>query len=204
MKELDDLKSIWKQKQPSFETKDADQIASMLKTKSTSIVSRLKKNVWFELIFTLVATVVIFAYSLTLPDGSLKWIFIFLMILFVAYIFYYVKKLTVLQQFDSSQGNLKETIQLLVHNLSVYLKFYRRSYSLLYPIGFIMVFILGIIERGLDNYLHALMQPRVLLAVIVVLVISLFCATWLTNWYLKKLYGNHLDKLREILRDLES
>jgi Ca2+/Na+ antiporter len=203
MMELDDLKSIWKD-QPAFEAKDAAQIADMLKKKSNSIASRLKRSVWFELTVTLVATVLMFLYVLTLPGGYVQYFFSFAIVVFVAYLVYYVKKLSVINKFQHGDGNLKETIEKLVATLTVYLKFYRRSYSLLYPISFVVGLGLGAVQRGFDNFFQALLQPRVFLPILGVLGLFIFAATWFTTWYLKKLYGNHVEKLKEILKDLET
>lgn len=203
MMELDDLKSIWKD-QPAFNNKDAGQIADMLKRKSNSIASRLKRSVWFELMITLVATILMLLYVLTLPGGYVQSFFIFAIIVFIAYLVYYVKKLSVINEFQHGDGNLKETVQKLVDTLTVYLKFYRRSYSLLYPISFVVGLALSAVQRGFDNFVQAMLSPRVFIPILGVLVLFIFTATWFTTWYLKKLYGNHIDRLKEILRDLES
>ncbi len=51
--ELEDLKSIWKNNE--FKPKDTNEIAAMLRGNSVSIVSKLKKSVWFELLLTIAA-----------------------------------------------------------------------------------------------------------------------------------------------------
>jgi hypothetical protein len=45
--EFDDLKSIWKKDKPGYEPKREEEIASMIKGRSTSIISKLKRSVWF-------------------------------------------------------------------------------------------------------------------------------------------------------------
>jgi hypothetical protein len=54
--ELEDLKSIWKRKQ-GYEPKQEAEIASMLRGRSNSIISKLKRSVWFELIFTIACSI---------------------------------------------------------------------------------------------------------------------------------------------------
>jgi cytochrome oxidase assembly protein ShyY1 len=58
-------------------------------------------------------------------------------------------------------------------------------------------------ERGMDKFLDNLSQPRTIIYLLVIGLVFFFCSTWLTNWYLKKLYGNHLEKLKGLLHDIK-
>lgn len=202
--ELDDLKNIWKNNETSFNKKNDDELAMMIKGTSQSVIAKLKRSVWFELIFTVVVGVGLLIYALTLPSGALKWTSIALLILFIGYTFYYVKKLMLLNHFDASAGNIKNNLQNLTNNLTSYLKFYKRSYTILYPVYFFLGLLFGGLERGTDKFLQAMQQPRAIAIIIVLGVVFFFCSTWLTNWYLKKLYGNHLDKLKGLLLDINA
>ena len=199
--ELDDLKSIWK-KQAVHPVKDEAQIAAMLKGSSKSIVSKLKRNVWFELSFTLVAGIALLLYALTLPTGPLKHISISILIIFIAYSIYYVKKLTLLNQFNSASDNVRSNLEKLISTLSNYLRYYKRSYTILYPVYFCIGVIFGGMERGGDFFRSLLTEPRALLLLIGFALAFFFCSTWLVNWLLRKLYGNHVEKLKQLLNDI--
>jgi hypothetical protein len=201
--ELDDLKSIWKQDKSGFEPKKEEEIASMLKGRSKSIISKLKRSVWFELIFTIICGVGLGICALMLESGALMWTIISLIVLFVSYLFYYVKKIILLNQFDSSSENLKNSLQHLFDRLTTYLNFYKRSYAILYPVYFCLGILFGAIERGLGDFLHHISQPKTILYLVVLAGVFFVCTIWITNWYLKKLYGNHLDKLQELLNELQ-
>lgn len=200
--ELDDLKSIWKTNQ-GFEPKHDEEIASMLRGRSNSIISKLKRSVWFELVFTIVCGIALGIYALTLESGALMWTIVSLLVLFVSYLFYYVKKIILLNQFDSSAENLKENLQHLLERLTIYLNFYKRSYAVLYPVYFILGLLFGALERGMDDFLHHISQPKTILYLTAIGAVFFFCTFWVTNWYLKKLYGNHIDKLKELLHELQ-
>lgn len=201
--ELDELKSIWKNNAPGFQSKDESEIALMLKKQSTSIIEKLKRNVWFELIFTLVASVGMLVYAFTIPSGALKWTSVSALILFVVYLFAYAKKITMLNRFSLTQENIKSNLELLVNNLDSYLKFYKRSYTILYPVYFCLMLLFIGLERGADEFIAAITKPEKIITLILLAVFFFFCSTWLTKWYLKKLYGNHLEKLKCLLNDLE-
>lgn len=200
--ELEDLKSIWKHK-PGFEPKQDKEIALMLQGQSKSIISKLKRSVWFELIFTMVCGLALGIYALTLESGALVWTIISLIALFTAYLFYYVKKIILLNKFDSTAGNMRENLQHLLDKLTTYLTFYKRSYAILYPVYFILGLLFGALERGMDDFLQHISQPKIILYLVALAGAFFLCTMWLTNWYLKKLYGNHLQKLKELLQELQ-
>lgn len=200
--ELEDLKSIWKTGE--FRPKDSEEIAVMLRGNSMSIVSKLKKSVWFELLITIVAGVALLVYALTLPSGALKWTSISILVLLVAYSFYYVKKIMLLNRFNSANENLKSNLENLYRNLSGYLKFYKRSYTILYPVYFVLGLLFGAIERGTHEFIDSMLHVKTIAYLICIAVFFFFCSTWLTHWYLKKLYGNQMDKLRKLLTELQS
>lgn len=202
--ELEDLKYLWKKNTDRFQPKDEAELAIMLKAKSTSIISRLKRNVWVELIFTFAGGLALLLYALTLPGGSLKWTSVSILILFGVYSFYYIKKLLLLNRFNSGNGHLKANLELLIMNLKGYLKFYKRSYSILYPVYFLLGLLFGGIESGTTDFFERISRPSVVGSLILVAGLFFVGSTWLTNWYLKKLYGNHLDKLEDLLHDLDT
>jgi hypothetical protein len=143
-------------------------------------------------------------YALTLPSGALKWTSVSILIVFVGYCFYYIKKLMLLRSFKPAESNLKANLEKLIENLSSYLRFYKRSYSLLYPVYFCIALAFGAIERGLDVFITTLSQPKTIFYLLALAGIFFFCSTWLVSWFLKKLYGNHLDKLKNLLIDLQT
>jgi hypothetical protein len=202
--ELDDLKDIWKNNPPEFKVKDEAELALMLKGNSKSIVGKLKRSVWLELIFTFIAGIVFLIYALTLEPGALKWTSISFIVLFVAYSFYYIKKLYLLNRFNPGEGNLKTNIDNLIASMNGYLRFYKRSYTILYPTYAILGLIFGAMEQGYDRFIKSISQPSGIAALVFMVIFFFFCSTWLTNWYLKKLYGNHIEKLNSLARELES
>jgi hypothetical protein len=200
--ELDELKDIWKKNDPGFKPKGETEIATMLKGNSKSIVAKLKRSVWFELIFTTLAGALMLVYAFTMPSGAWKWTSVSLLVLFVGYTLYYINKLILLGKFNSSDDNIKANLEKLIENLSNYLRFYKRSYAILYPVYFFVALTFIAIERGLDEFLHALSQPRTIIFLVALAAVFFFCSTWLVTWLLKKLYGNHLEKLKSLLQDI--
>jgi hypothetical protein len=202
--ELDELKNIWKKTDVDFHPKAEAELASMLKGNSKSIVDKLKRSVWLELIFTLIAGIVLLVYALNLPSGALKWISVSFLAIFFSYPFYYIKKLMLLHRFGGAQNNLKANLEQLIENLTQYLRFYKRSYAILYPVYFCLMLAFIAIERGFDEFIHILIKPKTIAFVLMLVGVFFFCSTWLVNWLLNKLYGLHLEKLKSLLKELNS
>lgn len=201
--EIEELKYIWQKQHEGFQLKDETELAGMLNGRSRSIIARLKRNVWFELIFTFVGGLALFAYALTLPEGGLKWTSISIPLLFALYSAYYLKKLRLLNRFDPGNDHMKANLQRLVQRLKGYLKFYKRSYSILYPMYFALFLLFTAIEQGATGFMNRVSQPEIFITLLLGAGLFFVCSTWLTSWYLKKLYGNHLDKLEGLLKELE-
>ena len=201
--DIDDLKIIWKNGE-GFQPKNKAEIASMLKGSSNSIIYKLKRSVWFEMLFTILSGMLLMFYALTLKSGALKWTSLSILILFVAYSIYYIKKLMLLSRFDSGKENIKANLLSLTASLTGYLKFYRRSYTILYPIFFVLSLIFIAIEQGADEFTNNIAKPDTILYLVLLAGTFYFCSTWLVNWFLKKLYGNHIEKLKGLLHEVES
>lgn len=202
--EIEDLKDIWKKHSEAFKLKDETELASMLKGKSTSIVTRLKRNVWFELSFTFLGGIGLLAYALTLPGSYFKWTSVSILAIFGLYTFYYFKKLRLLNRFDPGNENIKNNIERLIHDLHGYLKFYKRSYSILYPVFFFLGLLFAAFEYGAEAFFDKLIRPEVFMILVPGAVLFFVGSAWLTTWYLKKLYGNHLEKLEGLLKELQT
>jgi hypothetical protein len=200
--ELEELKSIWKNSEPSFQPKGEEEIASMLKGKSISIIDKLKRSVWFELVFTVAVSIGLIVYAFAITSGAAKWLSISFILMCLAFTFVYVKKLILLNRFNPANETIRENLVSLIKSVTSYLNFYKRSYTVLYPVYFCLGLLFAGIERGADAFFENLMRPRTILFLSVFAGVLFFLSTKVANWYLKKLYGNHLEKLKTLLNDI--
>ena len=200
--ELEDLKSIWKSSGPVFAPKNEQEIGMMLKGRSISIINKIKRNVWIELVFTIAVSVALLIYALSLQKGAMKWTSISLLLMCLASTIYYIKKLSVLNRVQGINENLHDTISFLVTNLTGYLKFYKNSYTVLYPVYFMLGLLFSVLERGPDNFVEFLSQPITIIYLLLMAGIFFIISSWFARWFLRKLYGDHLEKLKSILNEL--
>jgi len=80
---------------------------------------------------------------------------------------------------------------------------YKRSYTFLYPSYFFLSLAFVAMEKGWEQFILRLAQPEVIFRLTIVAIVFVVGAMYLSNWYMKKLYGNHLDKLKSLLNDLQ-
>ncbi len=201
MDDLDKLKSIW-QKAPASATRQKEDIARMLQGESFSVVSRLKRNVRAELLFTLITALALLYVGLAATNPRLTWLIWVLLAISLMYLLYYINKLRTLSRFSMTEGNLKNNLQNLTEALRGYLKFYRLSYVILYPAFFIAVLWKTAYDVGADTFFSAFEDTSFLLLFIGLASVILAASYIFTSWYLRKLYGNHLKKLQGILNQL--
>ena len=78
----------------------------------------------------------------------------------VVYLFYYAKKIMMLNRYNKLHVNMKLNLEILINNLSGYLKFYKRSYAILYPVYFCLMLLFIGLERGTDQFVQAISRPE--------------------------------------------
>ena len=200
--ELDDLKNIW-QKSDLYKPRREEEITDMLNGRSKSIIARLRRNVWFELVFTIIGGMLLLYYVFSIPSPSFRTAFVLVLLSFLLYIIYYLKKIKLLNRVEGSPGNVRANLERLVHDLDAFLRFYYRSYTLLYPGYLLLIVILAIADLGLDQFLESLREWRTVAYLLFLVLLSVALSFWISKWYLGKLYGTHLQKLRGLLRELQ-
>lgn len=196
------MKSIWKSSEPSFQPKDPGEIAAMLSRNSLSIVDKLKRNVWIDMIITLITSVGLLIYAMTLPSGATKWTYVAILSTLLLYVFYYIKKIALLRRFDPVANDVRTHVEGLISTLSGYLEFYRRSYTVLYPVFFFVVLMLIGIDQGASSLFHSLQQPVNIISLVLLAVCYYYLSTKVVRWFLNRLYGRHLEKLKNLLTDI--
>ena len=69
------------------------------------------------------------------------------------------QEIVVLNRVQGINENLHDTISFLITNLTGYLKFYKNSYTVLYPVYFLLGLLFSVMERGTDNFVEFLSKP---------------------------------------------
>lgn len=216
--ELDSLKDIWKQQdeQPAYPDSD-EQIQSMLRKKSQSPIAKMKRNLQWEL-FGVVAI-----YSLTIWHYSTSWhgryweIAVLLFLVGVACVIYYYRKNKLLKQMQCHACEVKSNLQHQLTILEKYIRFYYISIPILTPAvyyvaGLIIFFktpptatgdpLIGSGAR-IQPIIKHIADHRYFTEFIVSGLVLSLVAYFVNGWYLNKMYGQHVNRLKDLLRQMD-
>ncbi|MFN8295459.1 MAG: hypothetical protein U0T69_04650 [Chitinophagales bacterium] len=209
MIELDDLRHIWKDKIDSNIDKqhmEQEKIRELLNRKSTNIIDKLRKNLLLEICmfcFCLLLVACVPFYFKSREVTLLCLIVIF--VIFIPYLVYYLKKYREFQQFFSYNQNIKSSLKALIAQLEKYLKIYFWGSLLLTPVsGFLSGFAILYEMKALGFLLYFDIFSSATLSMILSFALLLTLISYpVMKWYVRKLYGQHLEKLKDCLKELE-
>ncbi len=203
--ELDDLKGAWKQHtQPTTKKLLSDEeLLRITRSKANNSIDSLKISVRFELWITVLFIVVCMLISFTTADQSVQNISTIVLVLGCGFGFYYYKKLTMLNNLEIKNKPIKETLTNLILGFENFLWFYRWGYNVLIPIVLVAGAFTGIKADTEKDMVQILSEIWLWGILIVILVPIGFLFNFGIKLYLKKLYGNHLSRLRLILIELQ-
>lgn len=207
--ELDELKYQLNQKLATdHASRSNEDIALLLKKKTSSVISKLKRSLIIELalcvLFLAAMSYVCFAtkyWTIRLYFG----VFSGLMVLFT-FVLYYLYKRT--DKLSASDQPIKSNLQSIVTLLQEFVKRYFQFTMALLPVCFVFSLFLSNaepidipeIDKFAIHFFTAKWQVLVFLGVyMIVLGVVLY---YFTKWYLKKLYGNYLAELKKYVEEL--
>jgi len=204
--ELDDMKNIWKDK--SIEAAGADKISAMIAKQSQSPIARMKRNLRMELLILIFSLGIVAAYyfiAFKSEYSIIGWVYALLLILFC---YYFFRKNKLLNEMQCSSCRVKSNLELQLRILERYVRFYLISGTAILPILFIF---LGIVlyykKPALIN--ETILYPSAtnpawefLLAWFTLLSVSTTIMWVLNRGYVNKLYGRHINKLKQLLAQI--
>ena len=207
--ELDELKSLINHKLSTDHTgRSAADIASLLTKRTGSVIDKLKRSLWIEIIC---CVVVIAAFSyLGIAGGyrSLRIYFSVFAVLSFAFLGFIIYLLRRTQKLSATSLPVKGNLQTIVHIIEEFNKRYFQFTMALIPVCFTFAFLLGYnepehnpeVDRFAKSLFSAYWQVIVFaVAYVILLSVGIY---YFTKWYLRKLYGRYIDQLKECIGEL--
>lgn len=201
--ELDQLKQMWGEIATDKNVSSDEEIQAMLRKKSKSPIAKMKRNLFIEMI------VVVVLYSVTIADYfirykgamlSIAWI---MLAAFFLYMFYYIRKRKLLYEMECISCEVKSNLQLQLRTLVKYIRLYLIIGTLLFPVIMIIMsvvlFFYSVEMQELPKQTPFLPFLAVVSIIALLLTIPLY---FLNKWYVRKLYGQHADKLKAIVNEM--
>lgn len=202
--ELEQWKDIWKKQEDAT----TPSLQEMLGKRSNSPIAKMKRNLIFELITVLLSFGAIVIYYLSAYKGKFQevgWMYFIIIILFVVYFIFKYKLLTRMECMACEvKGNLIKQ----VHTLEKYVRFYLIAGTALIPIMIIFFYVFSWMHfpEGRGLFLKPSDSTSLLTSL---LILCLVCLTstvvmyYLNKWYIRKLYGNQIARLKTMLDQLD-
>lgn len=194
--ELESLKYIWHSwETPATSEQDRRNLLALVQKKSQVAVSRMRRNLIGEIIVLLVAyTPVILCFLLGFQGRLVAISWLFLLVL-ACFFIYYLRKYQLLNKLQCPTCQLRANLARQISNLKKYTRFYLIGGTGMIPVAYLFSYV--IIRWK---------QPSAPIPVFwLLLLIPVTVALYFVNAsYIRRLYGRHIKKLQELLRELDS
>jgi hypothetical protein len=208
--ELDELKNyLNRQLEEQSPLQSSGEISAILRNKSIGIVDRIRKNLWIEFVISLLAVMVVL-YAKYLGGNYVMQmflnIFLGITLLFLPIFIWLIRSTYQLSPELSSVKTNLTRLHLLISRFT-------RFYFIFTMAIFLPVVFYSLIAAGFERNNHSLMEslqfymqlpaiPLLLIgAYILIFGVGLY---FFTRWYLRTLYGKYLDKLKDLLAELDT
>lgn len=204
--ELELLKEIWKETEKTQQAFAPAEMAAADNVLSAQqkIIAVLKRNLFIEVIIVLVCVSAIAFFYFTAFNGNFRevsWMYIALAAFFLVYYYQKNRLLTLLQ---SNTLAVKANLEYRLTLLEKHIRFYLLMGTLLVPV--LMSFFYALVF-----YKHIIIFPSLQLRIgslnfITGYIIFSFFLTgvlyYLYRWYIYKLYGKHIARLKTLLKEM--
>ena len=208
--ELDELKNyLNRQLEEQSPLQSSGEISAILRNKSIGIVDRIRRSLWIELVISLLAVMAVL-YAKNLGGNYVMQIyfniFLGITLLFLP-IFIWLIRST--YQLSPELSSVKTNLTRLHLLISRFTRFYFIfSMAIFLPVIFYSL-IAAVYERSNESLMESL-QFYMQLPAVPLLLIGLYIVGFgiflyfFARWYIRLLYGKYLDKLKDLLTELDT
>ena len=201
--ELDEYKIISRQKPGITAHKAVPELEQYLRQQTESLMDILIKNLKLEIFFALLF-LLFDGYILLFMVHNYLRVLAFLLLAFCVYFIYYL--VTLLRSIQFQHIILSSVKHLLENYISIIQRFTRLYFQLtmvIIPLIFLLALFCGYLDyRAQPLRLDNSFSPQNIWAYLGISALWSFLMYFFTEWYIKKLYGKHLRKLKEQLKEL--
>ncbi len=200
--ELESLKEIWNHSGASGKEVSGEEVRRILRRQSGSSIAKMKRNLKIEL----AVMVVLYAYVVFRDVHAVPgMLWLLLLVIEAAYLVYFGIKYRLLNRMECSTCEVRSNLQQQLKSLERLLRFYLWSGIVLIPLVVLCSFWIGYSydpPTGLPQEAYVVF-PLLALAFVVLSLLLCIPLFYFTKWYIRKLYGRHIDKLKEMIHDLK-
>lgn len=204
--ELDQLKEMWGDVGSKEQGPSSDELQALLQKKSRSPIAKMKRNLLMELLFVVVLYVGTVAYFFLNYTGGMLGNAWLLIVIGILYVLYYLRKRKLLNQMECVNCEVKSNLKMQLITLEKYVRFYMISGTLLFPVVLIATGLIGFFYSPEVAAVPSMKENAVMwvfIAILIVLAAILTIPIYFANkWYVRKLYGQHIERLKAIVNEM--
>ena len=198
--ELETLKSLWQaQDTPPVTETSREELLALLQKRSDGPITRMRRNLRKEVILMIISYSGCIVFYLLAFNGDMSgvaWLFAGLLVFFFVY---YYRKNQLLKRMQCVSCEVRSNLAGQLKTLQKYLRFYFWSSTLIVPVTLFVAFELALNSHPVP---HSSWWWR--LTLLFTLGATLTVAVYFLNrWYIHKLYGRHVRKLQDLLREMD-
>lgn len=207
--ELDELKNELNKKFAADKNKSAADIAALLKKQTVSVVRKLQRSLWFDLLANILVLFLFIWQGLYNASWALRVYFSSFIVLSVAaliVLIYLIKKINAL---NNTILPVKQNLESIYTIVREYKTRCFQLTMLLIPFCIAFIFVLAYVENKsghqFDDLIDKLNDRAWILYTAIAVYVSMITIGiyYFTKWWLKKLYGKYLDQLKLLIAELE-
>jgi uncharacterized membrane protein len=204
--ELEQLKNIWTRETGPQDKKDG-YLLSLLSKPSNSPIAKMKRNLWLELIAVIVLYGACVVYYLFAFHGKMKELSWLMLVMGLLFVIYYYRKNKLLNNMQCISCRVKSNLELQLGTLEKYVRFYLLFGNIALPVTMIIVGYVVLVlypERlhSSKTLFHSSSMQSLAIKYIFITAVLSVGASFLNRWYVNRLYGQHVKKLREIVNEM--
>ncbi|HVU97271.1 MAG TPA: hypothetical protein VHE34_18705 [Puia sp.] len=196
--ELETLKTLWQeQEMPPLAEPDRGQMLALLQKQSGGPIARMRRNIRKEVVLMVICYAFCILFYLFAFKGSMArvaWLFVGLFVFF--YVYYY-RKNQLLKKMQCMSCEVRSNLAGQLKTLQKYLRFYFWSSTVVVPVSLFVAF-----DIAIHSNLGPIRQWKIIALFILAAVLTI-AVYFLNRWYIHKLYGRHVRKLQELLREMD-
>ncbi len=204
--ELELLKEIWvdvADKPVKFSAIKVS-LTEKLPASHRRIVAVMKRNLLVELIIVLVCVSAIAIFYFTAFNGKLQEVSWVYMAMAVVFGWYFYKKNKLLKQMHGITNQVKSNLEQQLNALEKYVRLYLIMGALMVPLVLLFFYLLVyykhiILLPSLYEYSRQLNFTLLYIVFALTFTVALY---FLNRWYINRLYGRHIHRLRNMLNEM--
>ena len=200
--DIEKLKGAWKSYTEDLRergSKNASELREILSRKSEQSLRRLRKNFLIEAGINLAAIplVLIIVINQYAQVGDHRYYLSgFLVLLLLAFLGFLYNSYMRIYRYENLELSLEQKLEEQVKRLKKFMS----SYAVIGYILYFLVFVVSLLVNAYQNLMEEL--PRLGLGLLIAVILFFLLIRPLMRWYLKRLYGRHLDSLTGYLNEL--